>query len=70
MHAGCFYFQLGNVKPKYRSKLDSIQLVSLAKYTFIEQYGIDKILEPVVADIKKLEKVSCDVIKFAMLRSC
>ena len=54
---GCFYFLLGNIHPKYRSKLNCIQLVALAKYTLIEQYGLDKILQPVIEDIKKLEKV-------------
>jgi len=55
--AGVFYYQLGNLRPKYRSSLCSIHLVSIAKSSVIQKYGPDKILEPFISDIKKLEKV-------------
>ena len=54
---GVFYYQLGNLSPKYRSSLSSIHLVSIAKSSIIQKYGPDKILEPFMADIKELEKV-------------
>ena len=56
--AGVFYFQLGNLSPKFRSSLSSIHLVSIAKSSVIQKYGPDKILEPFMDDITKLEKVN------------
>lgn len=42
---------LGNVHPKKRSKLSSIQLLAIVKTTCLKMYGI---LAPFVDDIKKL----------------
>ena len=56
MYIGAFYI-LGNLKPSLRSKLNNIQLLPLAKYSSVSEYGIDQILEPIVEDIKKLESV-------------
>ena len=39
------------------SSLSSIHLVSIAKSSIIQKYGIDKILEPFMADIKELKGV-------------
>ena len=55
--AGCFYFTLGNIHPKYRSTLNSIQLLALVKVELLETYGMNSILEPMVKDIQKLEEV-------------
>ena len=55
---GAFYFLLGNIHPRFRSSLRSIQLVALAKSSFIDTYGITRILQPFVDDMKKLESVS------------
>ena len=54
MCAGTFYFSLGNLSPKYRSRLTSIHLVALVKSSFIGAYGIDAILKPFADDMKKL----------------
>ena len=51
---GAFYFTLGNISPKYRSKLKSIQLLALVKSTLIKKYGMNTILKPVVKDLKAL----------------
>ena len=51
---GTFYFMLGNLHPKHRSKLSSIFLVALVKHKLLQKYGMDRILEPFVQDIKKL----------------
>lgn len=48
---------LGNVSPKFRSSLKSIQLLALVEKPVYDKYGMDKILEPAIADIKELEKV-------------
>ncbi len=55
---GLFYYLLGNLKPEFRSSLKVIQLVTLVRHSFIKDYGIDKILEPFMDDIKLLESVS------------
>ena len=41
---GIVLFTLGNIHPKYRSSLRSIQLVVAATYPVIETYGLDIIL--------------------------
>ena len=56
-HAGVFYYQLGNISPKYRSSLKSIHLVAITKSTIIKKYGPDEILKPFMNAIKELEKV-------------
>ena len=52
--AGAFYFMLGNLPPQQRSITRGIQLLILVKYLVIERYGIDKILEPLIKDLRKL----------------
>ena len=52
-----FYYTLGNISPKYRSSLQSIQLFAVLKSSHLQQYGCDKVLEPLMNDIKALEKV-------------
>ena len=45
------------MRPCLRSKLQNIQLLLLAKYTAVSEFGIDLMLEPIMADIHKLESV-------------
>ena len=52
MCIGIFYFTLGNVRPKYRSKLSIIQLVAIVKHKYLSVYGMDAVLRPVVDDMK------------------
>lgn len=54
---GVVYYTLGNIHPKYRSQLDSIQLLAIATYPVIKKHGIDAILEPFLQDLKYLEQV-------------
>ena len=54
---GLFYYQLGNLSPQYRSSTKSIHLVAIAKSSVIVKYGANKILEPFMDAIKKLEEV-------------
>ena len=49
-----FYFTLGNVPPKFWSKLSTIQLVAIVETPTLLQYGMDAVLRPIVNDIKKL----------------
>ena len=57
-YIGAFYYILGNVRPQLRSKISNIQLLLLAKYDSVVEFGIDRMLEPIVEDIHKLESVS------------
>lgn len=50
LYLGVFYYTLGNLHPKHRSTLDGICLLAI-----VMAYGIDVILEPIVAAIQKLE---------------
>ncbi len=54
LNTGLFYFTLGNISPKLRSKLSSIQLVSIVKCTVLKKYGMNAVLRPFVEDVKKL----------------
>ena len=53
-HIGMFYFTLGNLPPKFRSKLSAIQLVAIVKTTILAIYGMDAVLQPFVDDLMKL----------------
>ena len=57
--AGLFYYILGNIDPKFRSRVEVIQLVTVVKSTLITKYGIDEILKHFIRDINELEKVLC-----------
>jgi hypothetical protein len=50
---GIFYFTLGNVSPKFRSKL-SIQLVAIDLHSDLMTYGMDAIIRPFIEDVMKL----------------
>ncbi|KAJ8364594.1 hypothetical protein SKAU_G00134250, partial [Synaphobranchus kaupii] len=53
---GAIYFTLQNFSPKYNSCLLNIHLVALFHAQDIKTYGFSKILDPVVQDIKILER--------------
>ena len=53
-----FYYMLGNIPPLYRFRVQSIQLLALANSSMISKYGIDKILKPIIDELKELESVS------------
>jgi hypothetical protein len=52
-----FYYTLGNLSPKYRSSLKAIQLLAVLKTTDLMNYGVDAVLDPIMDDIKTLERV-------------
>lgn len=49
------YFQLGNIPHQYRSKLSTIQLVSLTKSTVIKEFGMNVVFSQLLQDLKVLE---------------
>ena len=51
---GCLSFLLGNIRPLYRSSLKAHYLISVAKHGDIVKYGIDKVLQPFVEELKVL----------------
>ena len=56
-YVGCYYYTIGNISPMYRSSLKAIFILCLVENPILNQYGHDKVLEPAVDDLSKLEKV-------------
>ena len=52
---------LANVSLQYLSSLKMIHLVTVVKTVDVATYGIDKILQPFMENIKELERVSWHV---------
>lgn len=48
---------LGNIDPKFRSRIENIQPLTVVKTSLINKYGMNKILEPFIKEINMLEKV-------------
>ena len=49
-----YYYTLGNIDPKFRSKLCAIRLLAIVKAKDVVKYGHGKILTPIVNDLDKL----------------
>lgn len=49
-----FYYTLGNINPKYRSKLASIHLLAMARQSDLSECGVDAILERLHEDLVML----------------
>ena len=45
---GAFYFTLGNLPAKYRSRLTSMHLLALVKSNLISECGMDAVMEPFI----------------------
>ena len=58
---GIVFFTLGNIHPKYRSTMEAINLAMCARYQPIEKYGMNKILEPFIEDLKTLYNCGVNV---------
>lgn len=55
--AGLFYYVLGNLHPKLRSSLKTIQLIACVTNKNIKKYGFEKILEPFIDEVNRLIEV-------------
>ena len=66
INTALFYYTLGNISPKYRSSLWSIQLLIAVESNMLVRYGSDKILQPVLDEIKQLECVSLTKIVYLL----
>lgn len=51
-----FYFTVGNIPPKHRSALRHIHLLLLVKHRLVKSYGFEKILEPLICDLQRLQE--------------
>lgn len=49
-----YYYSIANVDPRYRSKHCAIRLLALVNAKLIKKYGINRILTPIVQDLKEL----------------
>ena len=57
-----FYYVLGNIPPKYRSKLEPIQLLILCRHCVMKKYGISRVVQRLVDDIRLLERDGLEVL--------
>ena len=53
---GAIYFTLWNLSPKYNSSLSNIHLIALFHAQDIKTHDFSKILDPIVQDVKILER--------------
>ena len=64
---GIVFYTLGNIHPKFRPSLKAINLAICVRYPLIEEYGINKILEPFVHDLSVLHTTGITVeVKFGL----
>ncbi len=55
MHLHTCMIIIGNLSPRFRSRINNSQLLLLA---LVAEFWIDRMLEPIVKDIRKHESVS------------
>lgn len=48
------YYTLGNIDPKFRSKLAAIRLLAIAKANDIDEFGVDGVLQRINEDLQLL----------------
>lgn len=51
---GIVLYTLGNIHPKYRSRLKILNLVMIATVPVIEKYSLDEVLKPFIKDLNLL----------------
>ncbi|XP_036346264.1 uncharacterized protein LOC118755535 [Rhagoletis pomonella] len=54
------YMMIGNIPKEFRSNIHNIQLVLLCKDTYIKLFGFEKIMAPLICDLRKLEENGID----------
>ncbi len=58
---GIVFFTIANLHPKYRSMLKAINLVAVANTTVVDEFGIDKVLQPMVDELNTLATSGVDI---------
>lgn len=56
-YTGMFYYMVGNIDARLRSRLHTIQLMAVARTQHIDRYGINEILKLLMEEIRKLEEI-------------
>ena len=56
-----FYFVLGNIPSKFRSRLNDMNLLLISPALFVQKYGYSEILQPYLDDLCKLENTGIKV---------
>ncbi|KAK3928716.1 Anthranilate phosphoribosyltransferase [Frankliniella fusca] len=54
-------FTLGNLKPWHRTKVDPIQLVMLCREQVVSYFGLERVLKPLIEDLKSLEEDGVEI---------
>lgn len=54
---GVFMYSLGNIHPKHRSQLKTLQIFALVETPILNRYGFQKILHRFVHDMNELSSV-------------
>eukprot|EP00111_Clytia_hemisphaerica_P023884 TCONS_00070351-protein len=49
-----YYYCIANLPLKYRSRHCAVKLLAIANAALVKKYGIEKILSPIIEDLKKL----------------
>lgn len=49
-----YYFTVANIPPKFRSRHSAVRLIAVVYSSFVKEYGYNKILEQIVADLRIL----------------
>ena len=50
-----FYYTLGNLPVHFRSSIDDIQLALICKASYLKEFGLSKVVAPLINDLKILE---------------
>ena len=66
IHLGVFYYMLGNIRPVFRSSLQAVQLLAVARAEDIHLYGCTALLRPFVDAMKLLSRVCVTIIKLQL----
>lgn len=56
-----FYLVLGNIEPKFRSQLSTIQLALICPSAIVHEYGMSQVMAPLIHDLKHLESVGINI---------
>ena len=46
-----YYYTLANLSPVYRSKHSAVRLLAIANSKLVKKYGIEQIMQPIIADV-------------------
>lgn len=49
-----FYYTVGNISAKYRSKLSHVHLALMVPHSHVKESGLETILQPLIADLEML----------------